>query len=88
MIPRYTRRELAEIWSDHAHFEAMRQVEVAAAEVADQEVWQLATLGLSCVTNDPAHGEEVLRRAVRYIEDSRPDVEVTDVAVEVVRACE
>jgi adenylosuccinate lyase len=32
VIPRYTRRELAEIWSDHAHFEAMREVEVAAAE--------------------------------------------------------
>jgi adenylosuccinate lyase len=32
VIPRYTRRELAEIWSDEAHFEAMRQVEIAAAE--------------------------------------------------------
>ncbi len=32
MIPRYTRPELAEIWSDDAHFEAMRQVEVAACE--------------------------------------------------------
>jgi adenylosuccinate lyase len=32
VISRYTRPELAEIWSDHAHFEAMRQVEVAAAE--------------------------------------------------------
>ncbi len=32
MIPRYTRRELAEIWSEKAHFEAMREVEVAAAE--------------------------------------------------------
>ena len=32
MIPRYTRPELAEIWSDHARFEAMRQVEVAASE--------------------------------------------------------
>jgi adenylosuccinate lyase len=32
VIPRYTRRELAEVWSDHAHFEAMREVEVAAAE--------------------------------------------------------
>ena len=32
MIPRYTRPELAEAWSDHAHFEAMREVEVAAAE--------------------------------------------------------
>ena len=32
MIPRYTSPELAEIWSDDAHFEAMRLVEVAAAE--------------------------------------------------------
>ncbi len=32
MIERYTRPELAEIWSDHARFEAMRQVEVAACE--------------------------------------------------------
>jgi adenylosuccinate lyase len=35
MIPRYTRRELAEIWSDYAHFDAMREVEVAAAEEFD-----------------------------------------------------
>ena len=35
MIPRYTRAELAEVWSDHARFEAMRQVEVAAAEELD-----------------------------------------------------
>jgi adenylosuccinate lyase len=35
VIPRYTRPELAEIWSDHARFEAMRQVEVAACEELD-----------------------------------------------------
>src|SRR5579884_4015222 len=32
VIARYTRPELAEIWSDDARFEAMRQVEVAACE--------------------------------------------------------
>ena len=35
MIARYTRAELAEVWSDHAHFEAMRRVEVAACEELD-----------------------------------------------------
>jgi adenylosuccinate lyase len=35
VIARYTRAELAEVWSDHAHFEAMRQVEVAACEEMD-----------------------------------------------------
>src|SRR5256714_3401907 len=32
MIERYTRSEMAALWSDHARFEAMRQVEVAACE--------------------------------------------------------
>ena len=32
MISRYTRPELGRIWTDEARFEAMRQVEVAAAE--------------------------------------------------------
>jgi adenylosuccinate lyase len=32
VIARYTRRELAEVWSDHARFDAMRAVEVAACE--------------------------------------------------------
>ena len=35
MIARYTRRELADAWSDFARFEAMREVEVAACEEMD-----------------------------------------------------
>jgi adenylosuccinate lyase len=32
MIERYTRREIGELWSEHARFEALRRVEVAACE--------------------------------------------------------
>jgi adenylosuccinate lyase len=35
MIERYTRDELGELWSDHARFEAIRRVEVAACEEMD-----------------------------------------------------
>jgi adenylosuccinate lyase len=35
VIARYTRPELALIWSDHARFDAMREVEVAACEEMD-----------------------------------------------------
>ena len=35
VIDRYTRQQLAEIWSDHARFQAMRDVEVAACEELD-----------------------------------------------------
>ncbi|WP_249011363.1 adenylosuccinate lyase [Conexibacter sp. DBS9H8] len=35
MIARYTRPEFGDLWSDHARFEAIRQVEVAACEEMD-----------------------------------------------------
>src|SRR2546421_5570608 len=35
MIERYTRPQMAQVWSDHARFEAMRQVEIAACEEMD-----------------------------------------------------
>jgi uncharacterized protein YlxP (DUF503 family) len=62
--------------------------EVAAAEVDDQDVWQVATLGISCVSNDSGHAHDLLDNAIRYIEESRPDVEITDARVEVQRELE
>jgi uncharacterized protein YlxP (DUF503 family) len=59
------------------------QFEVAAAEVQSQDKRQLAVLGLACVSGDASHVEEVLDHAVRYIEETRPDVEVADVQLEV-----
>jgi adenylosuccinate lyase len=35
VIPRYTRPELAQVWSDQARFEALREVEIAASEELD-----------------------------------------------------
>ena len=57
--------------------------EVAAAEVDDQDVWQVATLGLAYASGDAGHAEDVLNHAARYIEESRPDVEITDVRIAV-----
>ena len=49
---------------------------VSIAEVQDQGAWQIATLGIACVSNDSAHADEVLRSVVRYIEGSRDDLEL------------
>jgi len=38
MIERYTRKELGEVWSDQARFEAIRKVEVAACEEMPAEM--------------------------------------------------
>ncbi len=59
------------------------QFNVAAAEVDEHDLRQLAVLGLSCVSNDHQHAEEILDNAARYIESTRPDVEITDVHVDV-----
>ncbi len=57
---------------------------VAAAEVESQERRQLAVLGLASVSGENGHAEEILDKAVRYIEETRPDIEITDVYVDVV----
>ncbi|HEY1391417.1 MAG TPA: DUF503 domain-containing protein [Ktedonobacterales bacterium] len=59
------------------------QFEVAAAEVDRQDSWQIAVLGLAYVSGEASHAEEVIDHAVRYIEESRPDLAMTDVQVDV-----
>lgn len=50
------------------------QFEVAIAEVEEQDRWQIAKLGMSCVSNSKPHADEVLAHVRRYIEETRPDV--------------
>jgi uncharacterized protein YlxP (DUF503 family) len=51
---------------------------VAAAEVGELNVWQIAELGMASVANERAQVERVLDSVVRYIEDTRPDLEILD----------
>lgn len=53
------------------------QFEVAIAEVEDHDRWQIAKLGVTCVSNNGQHVDEILGRVRRYIEETRPDVIVT-----------
>lgn len=57
---------------------------VAAAEVGELDQWNLARLGIACVSGEASHAQEVIENAVHYIEESRPDVEITEVAYEVI----
>ncbi len=58
--------------------------EVAIAEVEEHDRWQLAKLGVSCVSNSSRHSDEVLSHVRRYIEETRPDIVVTNVEVEII----
>ena len=54
------------------------------AEVGDNDAWQIATLGVACVTNTHRHCEEMLDEIVAYVRESRLDAEVIDVESEVI----
>jgi uncharacterized protein len=59
---------------------------VAAAEVENNDRWQVATLGVACVSNSAPHANEILESVVSFIESDRLDLEITDYAIEVTHA--
>ena len=49
---------------------------VSVAEVEDNEAWQIATLGITCVSNSSRHTDEVLQNVLTFIEGGSDDAEV------------
>ena len=45
-----------------------REFGVACAEVGENEAWGRAVLGVACVSNDGGHAQDVLRRAILWLE--------------------
>lgn len=56
---------------------------VCIAEVDDQDYWQLATLGITCVSNDAQFANEVLSKVLNFISNCRYDCELLDYNLEV-----
>ncbi len=56
---------------------------VSVAEIDDHDLWQLATLGICCVSNNKRHTNEVLSKVVDFIVGSRFEVEVVDYEIEI-----
>ena len=63
--------------------EKVRQrFEVSVAEVNYQDTWQRATLAVACVSPDSRHANEVVSKALDFIEAS-VDGHVIDVQIEI-----
>lgn len=56
---------------------------VAAAEVGESGRWQLAELGIACVSNDRRHADEVLARVLGFVESRTIGGMLSDVKTEV-----
>jgi hypothetical protein len=56
---------------------------VSVAEVEDNDLWQLATIGICFVSNDQRFTNEVLSKAVEMVVNSQGDFEFLDYEIEI-----
>ncbi len=55
---------------------------VSVAEVAEQDRWQTAVIGVASVSSDARYTREQLQAVVNWVYDNRPDVELTTTEIE------
>ena len=60
-----------------------KEFNVSIAEVEQQDAWQAATLGVACVSADPAYAHGLLTKVVQAISAYRLDAEVIDFEIEI-----
>jgi uncharacterized protein YlxP (DUF503 family) len=60
-----------------------REFNVSVAEVGAQDVWQLAIIGVVCVSNDRDYVHGLLTRVAHWIEESRLDCQLVDYQIEI-----
>jgi len=56
---------------------------VSVAEVDNHDRWQLATIGICCVSNEGRHANEVLSTIVDFVQDCRFEAEILDYEIEI-----
>jgi uncharacterized protein YlxP (DUF503 family) len=66
--------------------QVQREFGVAAAEIERQDQWQIGVLGLAYVSTSAAHADEVIAKAVDFIEARGRDAELLDYQTEVLHA--
>jgi uncharacterized protein YlxP (DUF503 family) len=60
------------------------QYNISIAEVDDQDLWQLTTLGISCVSNNGQHIDETITRIINFIGQNYPELEVVSQEIEII----
>ena len=56
---------------------------VSVAEVDNHDRWQLATIGVCCVSNDGRHTNEFLSKVVDFVINGRFEAEILDCEIEI-----
>ena len=62
-----------------------QQLKVAAAEVGELDRWQLAEVAITCVSGESRHADEMLAKALTFVERHCDGAQVADVRTELLR---
>lgn len=54
------------------------QFNISIAEVEDNELWQIATIGIACVSNHSYRVDEIISSVITTIENNYPTVEIIE----------
>jgi uncharacterized protein YlxP (DUF503 family) len=57
---------------------------VSVAEIDHQDLWQLASLGICCVSNEKRHIDEVLSKVVNFVSSGQFNVEMLEHEIEII----
>ena len=53
--------------------------------MGEQDRWQLAELAITCVSGEARHADEMLARALTFVERHSDGAQITNVSTELVR---
>ena len=62
-----------------------QELKVAAAEVGELDRWQLAEVAITCVSGESRHADEMLAKALTFVERHCDGAQVADVRTELLR---
>jgi uncharacterized protein YlxP (DUF503 family) len=60
-----------------------KQFNISVAEVDDHDLWQMATIGLACVSNHNNRVDEIINAAISLIEHNYPSIEIVEKEIEI-----
>jgi uncharacterized protein YlxP (DUF503 family) len=55
-----------------------KQFNISIAEVADHELWQIATIGIACVSNHNYRVDEIIDAVISTIQRDYPTIEIIE----------
>ena len=59
------------------------QFNISVAEVDDNDLWQVATLGISYVSNNDQHVDETMNKVINFIVHNYPEAEIVNHEIEI-----